>query len=154
MTHRNGRPAQILLVEDDEADQELTRRALSRGKIANELHVVDDGEVALDYLYCRGSYSDRNRSPRPDLILLDLNLPRIDGREVLETIRADPDLRSLVVVVLTTSKQEEDILRSYKLGANSYITKPVDMEQFLRVVLTLEEYWMEVVVLPPRGNET
>lgn len=145
-----AKPAVILLAEDDRGDQELTRRALEEGKIRNDLRVVEDGEEALAYLYRRGKYKDPATSPRPDLLLLDLNLPRIDGRQVLEKIRSDSRLRRLAVVVLTTSRQEEDILRSYELGCNSFITKPVGMEQFIRVIHALEEYWFQIVVLPPK----
>lgn len=145
-----ARPAVILLAEDDRGDQELTRRALEEGKIRNDLRVVEDGEEALAYLYRRGKYKDPATSPRPDLLLLDLNLPRIDGRQVLEKVRSDSKLRRMAVVVLTTSRQEEDILRSYELGCNSFITKPVGMEQFIRVIHALEEYWFQIVVLPPK----
>lgn len=145
--------AVILLVEDDPADQELTRRALDEGKVRNELRIVSDGEQALDYLFRRGRYADPALSPRPDLILLDLNLPKLDGRQVLENIRLTPELRRIAVVVLTTSNQEEDIVRSYDLGANSYITKPVDLSQFLRVVQALQEYWFEIVVLSSDGDD-
>ena len=147
-----GKPAVILLVEDDRGDQELTRRALQEGKIRNELHIVEDGEEALAYLFRRGKYKDPATSPRPDLLLLDLNLPRVDGREVLERIRADATLRRMAVVVLTTSRQEEDILRSYEVGCNSFITKPVGMDHFIRVIQALEEYWFQIVVLPPKTD--
>jgi two-component system, chemotaxis family, response regulator Rcp1 len=149
-TTSRGKPAIILLVEDDRGDQELTRRALGEGKIRNELRIVEDGEEALAYLFRHGKYKDPATSPRPDLLLLDLNLPRVDGREVLERVREDSKLRRMAVVVLTTSRQEEDILRSYEVGCNSFITKPVDMDQFIRVVQTLEEYWFQIVVLPPK----
>jgi CheY-like chemotaxis protein len=145
-----GKPAVILLAEDDKGDQELTRRALEEGKIRNDLRIVEDGEEALAYLFRRGKYKDPATSPRPDLLLLDLNLPRVDGREVLERVRADSKLRRMAVVVLTTSRQEEDILRSYELGCNSFITKPVAMDQFIRVIQALEEYWFQIVVLPPK----
>ena len=149
-TSTKAKPAVILLAEDDRGDQELTRRALEEGKIRNDLRVVEDGEEALAYLYRRGKYKDPATSPRPDLLLLDLNLPRVDGREVLERVRADSKLRRMAVVVLTTSRQEEDILRSYELGCNSFITKPVGMDQFIRVIQALEEYWFQIVVLPPK----
>ena len=149
-TATKAKPAVILLAEDDRGDQELTRRALEEGKIRNDLRVVEDGEEALAYLYRRGKYKDPATSPRPDLLLLDLNLPRVDGREVLERVRADSKLRRMAVVVLTTSRQEEDILRSYELGCNSFITKPVGMDQFIRVIQALEEYWFQIVVLPPK----
>ncbi len=141
--------ATILLVEDDYGDQELTRRALEAGKIKNNLFVVENGEEALDFLFHRGKYEDPETSPRPDLILLDLNMPRMDGRQVLEVIRGDPKLRNLVVIVLTTSSHEEDVLRSYDVGANSFITKPVVMDQFISAVKDIENYWFQVVVLPP-----
>ena len=130
-TSTKAKPAVILLAEDDRGDQELTRRALEEGKIRNDLRVVEDGEEALAYLYRRGKYKDPATSPRPDLLLLDLNLPRVDGREVLERVRADSKLRRMAVVVLTTSRQEEDILRSYELGCNSFITKPVSVRTAL-----------------------
>jgi len=145
-----GKPAVILLAEDDRGDQELTRRALEEGKIRNDLRIVEDGEEALAYLFRRGKYKDPATSPRPDLLLLDLNLPRVDGREVLERVRADSKLRRMAVVVLTTSREEEDVLRSYELGCNSFITKPVGMDQFIRVIQALEEYWFQIVVLPPK----
>lgn len=145
-----AKSATILLVEDDRGDQELTRRALDEGKIRNDLRIVEDGEEALAYLFRRGKYKDPATSPRPDLLLLDLNLPRVDGREVLEQIRADSKLRRMAVVVLTTSRQEEDILRSYELGCNSFITKPVDVNQFIQVIQALERYWFQIVVLPPK----
>jgi len=149
-TATKPKPAVILLAEDDRGDQELTRRALEGGKIRNDLRIVEDGEEALAYLHRRGKYKDPATSPRPDLLLLDLNLPRVDGREVLERVRADSKLRRMAVVVLTTSRQEEDILRSYELGCNSFITKPVGMDQFIRVIQALEEYWFQIVVLPPK----
>jgi two-component system, chemotaxis family, response regulator Rcp1 len=149
-TASKAKPAVILMAEDDRGDQELTRRALEAGKIRNELRIVENGEEALAYLFRRGKYKDPASSPRPDLLLLDLNLPRVDGREVLERVRADSKLRRMAVVVLTTSRQEEDILRSYELGCNSFITKPVDMDQFTRLIQALEEYWFQIVVLPPK----
>jgi len=124
-TANKRKPAVILLVEDDRGDQELARRALAEGKNHTELRIVEDGEEALAYLFRRGKYKDPATSPKPDLLLLDLNLPRVDGREVLEQIRADSKLRRMAVVVLTTSRQEEDILRSYELGCNSFITKSI-----------------------------
>ncbi len=149
MKPHNEKPAVILLVEDDPGDQELTRRALEEGKIRNELYIVQDGEEALDYLYRREQYANPDDAPRPDLILLDLNLPKLNGKQVLEKIRQDPDLRRLAVVVLTTSRHEEDVLRSYDLGVNSYINKPVDLTQLTRLVHALEAYWFQLVVLPP-----
>ncbi len=142
----------ILLVEDDPGDQELTRRAFEEGKLRNRLQIVSDGEEALDYLRRQGAYADASTSPRPQLVLLDLNLPRLDGRAVLEQMRSDPDLRRIPVVALTTSRQEEDIVRSYDLGVNSYISKPVSMDSFVDVLRTLENYWFQVVMLPPSSE--
>ena len=149
-TSTKAKPAVILLAEDDRGDQELTRRAWEEGKIRNDLRVVEDGEEALAYLYRRGKYKDPATSPRPDLLLLDLNLPRVDGRQVLKKVRSDSNLRPMAVVVLTTSRQEEDILRSYELGCNSFITKPADMDQFIQVIHALEKYWFQTVALPPK----
>ena len=149
-TVEEAKPALILLVEDDRGSQELTRRALDESKFRNELRIVDDGEEALAYLFRRGKYKDPATSPTPDLLLLDLNLPRVDGREVLEQVRADSKLCRMAVVVLTTSRQEEDVLRSYELGCNSFITKPVDMNQFMQVIQALERYWFQIGVLPPK----
>jgi CheY-like chemotaxis protein len=148
MGKRNGKPAIILLAEDDPGDQELTRRALQEDVLDTDLHVVSNGEAAMDYLLHRGRYSDPAEAPHPDLVLLDLNLPRLDGRQVLEQMRSHPDLRRIPVVVLTTSKQEEDILRSYDLGCNSFITKPVDVEGFVQCIRGLGMYWFELVALP------
>jgi len=148
----NGKPAVILLAEDDPGDQELTRRALEQSRIRNELYIVEDGEEALDYLLRRGKYEDPDSSPKPDLMLLDLNMPKMDGKQLLEQMRADPNLRRIPVVALTTSKQENDIIRTYDLGANSYIVKPVDMDQFVNAIKVLKDYWFQIVVLPPRGE--
>jgi CheY-like chemotaxis protein len=152
MEQLNGKPAVILLAEDDPGDQELTRRALEQSLIRNELHIVEDGEEALNYLQRRGKYEDPASSPKPDLMLLDLNMPRMDGKQLLEQMRADPNLRRIPVVALTTSKQENDIIRTYDLGANSYIVKPVDMDQFVSAIKVLKDYWFQIVVLPPRGE--
>lgn len=145
----NASPAKeginILLVEDNPGDVVLTREALDDAKVRNELNVVGDGVEALEYLRRQGPHTG---APRPDLILLDLNLPRKDGREVLAEIKQDPDLKRIPVVVLTTSKAEEDILRSYDLHANCYVTKPVDLNQFLSIVKTIEDFWLTVVKLP------
>ena len=149
MSDIRTRPAIILLAEDDPGDQELTRRAFEDGLIRNELYIVDNGEQALDYLFRRGDYADPASSPRPDLFLLDLNMPRVDGREVLEKIKASPDLAKITVIILTTSKHEEDILRSYDLGVSSFITKPIDFHEFFDTVQTLQKYWFQIVVLPP-----
>jgi len=151
-TAADGKPAVILLIEDDKGDQELIRRSFEKGKIKNDLYIVEDGEQALDYLLRRGKYSDPALSPRPDLVLLDLNLPKIDGRKVLEKIRSTVELKRLVVVILTTSKQDQDIIRSYEMGVNSYITKPFDFQQFVKVVQEVGHYWFQVVVLPPNGK--
>ncbi|MBF0625235.1 MAG: response regulator [Magnetococcales bacterium] len=136
----------ILLVEDNPGDVDLTREALLESKLHINLHVVGDGEAALDYLNQRGAYGD---AIRPDLVLLDLNLPRRDGREVLEEIKSHPTLKTLPVVVLSTSNAQDDILRSYALHANCFITKPVDLEQFFLVVKSIEQFWFTVVKLPP-----
>ncbi|QNJ93968.1 response regulator [Mycolicibacterium fluoranthenivorans] len=135
----------ILLVEDDAGDELITREAFEHNKIKNNLYVAHDGEEGLDFLYRRGIFAD---APTPDLILLDLNLPKYDGRQVLEQIKSDPELRHIPVVVLTTSAAEEDILRSYKLHANAYVTKPVDLDQFLNAVRQIDEFFVQVVRLP------
>ncbi len=135
----------VLLVEDDPGDELITREAFEHNKINNTLNVVRDGQEGLDYLYQRGAHRD---APRPDLILLDLNLPRYDGRQLLEKIKSDPDLCHIPVVVLTTSSAEEDILRSYKLHANAYVTKPVDIEQFMNAVRQIDQFFVQVVRLP------
>jgi CheY-like chemotaxis protein len=135
----------ILLVEDDAGDELITREAFEHNKIKNNLYVAHDGEEGLDFLYRRGIFAD---APTPDLILLDLNLPKYDGRQVLEQIKSDPGLRHIPVVVLTTSAAEEDILRSYKLHANAYVTKPVDLDQFLNAVRQIDEFFVQVVRLP------
>jgi len=140
------KPIEILLVEDNEADVRLTREALKENKVANELHVVGDGEEAIAFLRQQGKYAEE---PRPDLILLDLNLPKKDGREVLAEIKADDDLKRIPVVVLSISKAEEDILKTYNLHANCFITKPIDLEQFVIVVQSIEDFWLSVVKLPP-----
>jgi len=130
----------------------LTRRALEQSRIRNDLYIVEDGEEALDYLFRRGKYEDPASSPKPDLMLLDLNMPKMDGKQLLKQMRADPTLRRIPVVALTTSKQESDIIRTYDLGANSYIVKPVDMDQFINAIKVLKDYWLQIVVLPPRGE--
>lgn len=144
-----GRPIEILLVEDNPGDVRLTREALKEGKVRNNLYVAQDGVVALDFLQRKGEYA---KAVRPDLILLDLNLPRKDGRELLADIKADDDLKRIPVVILTTSKDEEDILKTYNLYANCYITKPVDLDQFITVVKAIEDFWMAIVKLPPNGT--
>jgi chemotaxis family two-component system response regulator Rcp1 len=139
------RPIQILLVEDSPSDAKLTISALKLAKVANELHHVEDGVHAMEFLRRQGKYE---KSPRPDLILLDLNLPRKDGREVLEEMKENPDFTSIPVIVLTTSNAEKDILRSYQLHCNCYITKPVNFDRFLECVRSIEHFWLSVVVLP------
>jgi two-component system response regulator len=134
------------MVEDNPGDVRLTREALKGGKVWNQLHVVEDGVAALDFLYQRAPYQ---QATRPDLVLLDLNLPKKDGREVLAAIKSDPSLKMIPVVILTTSQAEEDVLRAYNLNANCYVTKPVDFDQFTRIVQTIEQFWLTVVTLPP-----
>ncbi|MEU5358641.1 response regulator [Streptomyces albidoflavus] len=143
-----AQPIEVLLVEDDPGDELMTREAFEDNKIRNTLHVVRDGEEALDFLYRRAAYPD---APRPDLILLDLNLPKYDGRQVLAQIKADAELALIPVVVLTTSSAEEDILRSYKLHANAYVTKPVDLDQFIAAVKQIDDFFVTVVRLPGRS---
>jgi two-component system, chemotaxis family, response regulator Rcp1 len=146
----NGnRPVEILLVEDNPGDERLTREALKEGKVYNNFHWVKDGVEAMDFLRRKGKYAS---APRPDIILLDLNLPKMDGREVLQAIKTDSDLKRIPVVVLTTSKAEEDVLRTYSLHANCYVTKPVDLEKFIVVVKSIDAFWLTVVTLPPNGN--
>ena len=143
-----GTPIEVLLVEDDPGDVLMTQEAFEEHKVRNRLNVVSDGAEALAYLRREGQYAD---AVRPDLILLDLNLPRRDGREVLAEIKKDPRLRTIPVVVLTTSEAEEDILGSYALHANAYVTKPVDFEQFIQVIRQIDEFFVSVVKLPPRN---
>lgn len=140
----------ILLIEDNPDDVELTRRALSRSNVANELVVVTDGAEALDYLFARGEYATRDMRVTPEVVLLDLKLPKVDGLEVLRRIRSDERTRLLPVVILTSSNQEKDIRDSYELGANSYVRKPVDFEQFVEATTTLGLYWLVVNQPPPR----
>jgi CheY-like chemotaxis protein len=139
----------ILMADDDADDRELTRDALVESRLANELHFVEDGVELLDYLHRRGAYGRPGSAPRPGVILLDLNMPRKDGREALREIKADPDLRNIPVVVLTTSKADQDIAQSYDLGANSFITKPVTFAGLVDVVRGLGKYWFDIVELPP-----
>jgi CheY-like chemotaxis protein len=142
-------PIQILLVEDSAADIRLTQEVFLDGKFVNELHVTRDGEAALDFLHQRGEYLN---APRPDLVLMDLNLPKLDGREVLEAMKGDPSLKSIPVAVLTTSSAERDIVKSYNIGANCYLTKPVELSEFVQVVTQIEEFWLGVVLLPPADS--
>jgi two-component system, chemotaxis family, response regulator Rcp1 len=144
MLERNH-PIDILLVEDNPGDERLTREALKEGKVYSNLHWVKDGVEAMQFLRREGKYGS---APRPEIILLDLNLPRKDGREVLQEIKADDELRRIPVVVLTTSKAEEDVLRTYNLHANCYVTKPVDLEKFIVVVKSIDDFWLTVVTLP------
>lgn len=144
----NDRTIMILMAEDDPEDTMLVKEALEEARLSNELRFVPDGEELMDYLHRRGRYEDPAGSPRPGLILLDLNMPRKDGREALEEIKADPDLRTIPVVVLTTSKADEDILHSYGNGANSYITKPVTFDKLVEIMKVLGRYWFEIVDLP------
>jgi CheY-like chemotaxis protein len=143
-----GRPITILLADDDEDDRLMTRDALRDARLHNPLRTVIDGVELMEYLRREGEYADPKESPRPGMILLDLNMPRMDGREALREIKGDPGLRSIPVVVLTTSKAEEDIYRTYDLGVNSFITKPVQFESLVEVMKTLGKYWFEIVELP------
>ncbi|KAB2384578.1 response regulator [Actinomadura montaniterrae] len=147
MTGTAIQPITVLLVEDDPGDELMTREAFEHNKVRNTLHVVRDGAEALDFLYHRAEHA---AAPRPDLILLDLNLPKRDGREVLQEIKSEPDLAAIPVVVLTTSSAEEDILRSYSLHANAYVTKPVDFDQFINAIRQIDDFFVTVVRLPTR----
>jgi len=144
-----GRPVEFLLVEDNPGDVRLTKEALRDSKVRNNLNVLGDGISALAFLRREPPYEN---APRPDIILLDLNLPRMDGREVLSTIKADPRLRRIPVVVITSSEAEQDILRTYDLHVNCYVTKPVDLDQFIKVVQSIENFWLTIVQLPPPGE--
>ncbi len=148
-TSQKVRPVQILLVEDNPGDVRLTMEALKEAKVLNKLTVVKDGIEALALLRRQGQYA---QAARPDLILLDLNLPRKDGREVLAEIKADDDLKRIPVVILTTSQDEQDVLKTYNLYANCYITKPVDLNQFITVVKSIEDFWLGIVILPKNGK--
>jgi CheY-like chemotaxis protein len=143
----DSRAIDVLLIEDDPGDIVITREAFKNHKIRNTLRVARDGQEGLDYLYQRGAHQD---APRPDLILLDLNLPKYDGHQLLEKIKSDPEICHIPVIVLTTSAAEEDILRSYRLHANAYVTKPVGFEQFMHVIREIDEFFVQVVRLPPR----
>ncbi len=147
--HTNGKLIEILLVEDNPGDVRLTREALEEGKILNRLTVATDGVEALAILRRQGKHAD---AKSPDLILLDLNLPKKDGREVIAEIKQDPKLKHIPVVVLTSSKAEQDIIKTYNLGANCYVTKPVDLDQFLTMVKSIQKFWLCVVELPPHGE--
>ena len=144
-----SQPIEILMVEDNPGDIELTREALASGKFRNNLHVVDDGEKALDFLYQRGEYAS---VPRPDLVLLDLNLPKLNGREVLADVKSNRELAAIPVIVLSSSEDARDIQVTYELNANSFVTKPVRIEDFLRVAQAIEHFWIEIVKLPSGKN--
>ena len=147
MTRLTGRPITILMADDDADDRLLTKEAFEASQLANDLRFVEDGVQLMDYLHQRGAYSDPKLSPKPGIILLDLNMPKKDGREVLAEIRNNPAFRCIRVIVMTTSKAEEDIYRTYNLGAASYITKPVTFEALVEVIRTLGKYWLEIVEL-------
>lgn len=153
IAEESGRMVPVLLVEDDLEDIEITRRAFKKGKIANRLYVVRDGEEAMEFLQHTGRYTDEATAPRPGLILLDLNLPRLDGREVLKLIKDHLGLRRIPVVVLTTSSEEADVLGCYDKGANTYITKPVEFDKFLEAVITIGRYWLCIAEIPDGGQE-
>lgn len=139
----------ILIAEDDPEDRMLAKDALEENRLVNQVQFVEDGEALMDYLYNRGEFADVNRFPKPGLILLDLNMPKKDGREALREIKSDPQLKLIPIVILTTSKAEEDIVRSYNLGVNSFITKPVTFDSLVEIMRTLSKYWFEIVELPP-----
>jgi CheY-like chemotaxis protein len=143
-------PITILMAEDDPDDRMLTQEALTESRLVNNLYFVEDGIELLDYLHQRGQHADSANSPYPDIILLDLNMPRKDGREALVEIKADPDLRRIPIVVLTTSKAEEDVLRSYDLGVSGFITKPITFEGLIEAMKIIGEYWFSIVKLPPK----
>lgn len=140
------KPIEVLLVEDSPSDANLTIKKLKKAKVLNNLHWVEDGESAMEFLQKAGEYAN---APRPDLILLDLNLPGMDGREVLSEIKSDPKLKKIPIVILTTSADEQDVARAYNLNANCYITKPVDIQQFLKAIDLIEDFWLALVKLPP-----
>src|SRR5262245_5713317 len=144
MSENSRKPITILMADDDPDDRQLTLEAFQESRLSNDLRFVEDGEELLDYLYRRGKYTDPETCPRPSIILLDLNMPKKDGREALQIIRSDPQLRPIRVIVLTTSKAEEDVLRSYDLSASSYITKPVTFEALVEVIRALGRYWLEI----------
>jgi CheY-like chemotaxis protein len=150
--NREGKPITILMADDDADDRQMTLEAFEESRLANDLRFVEDGAELMDYLLRRGRYAEAADAPRPGLILLDLNMPKKDGREALREIKADPRLRNIRVVVMTTSKAEEDIIRTYDLGAESYVTKPVTFGALVEVVRTLGRYWLEIVELPNGGE--
>ncbi|AQP99223.1 two-component system response regulator [Pseudoalteromonas aliena] len=153
MPYSKVKPITILMADDDEDDRLLTQDALAESRVLNDLHFVEDGVELLEYLERRGKFADKAVSPRPGLILLDLNMPRMDGREALEAIKANPNLKGIPVVILTTSKQEEDMVKGYNLGAASYITKPVTFDGLVELMKTLGKYWVEFVELPATFND-
>lgn len=148
MSWKNAKQVPVLLIEDDEDDICLVERAFKKGRILNKLYVVRDGDEALEFLRHTGRYASGADAPRPGIILLDLNMPRMDGRELLKIIKSDESLRRIPVIVLTTSKAERDVLESYNHGANSFITKPVEFDKFLDAVITLGKYWLNIVEVP------
>jgi two-component system response regulator len=150
---KQPKPITILMADDDADDRQLTKEAFEQSRLVNDLRFVADGEELMDYLQRRGRYADPARSPRPGLILLDLNMPKKDGREALAEIKVDPRLKNIRVVIMTTSKAEEDIIRTYDLSAASYISKPVTFEGLVDVIKTLGKYWLEIVELPVNGDE-
>lgn len=152
--NQHTRVAIILLVEDNPADQQLTIRAFKQGKINTHIHLANDGQEAMDYLLNQGKFTSKVDNPRPDLILLDINMPRKDGKQVLKEIRSNPTIKMIPVVMLTTSDQEKDILDSYNLGVNAYISKPVRINDFIDVVKKLEEFWFTLSLLPPNNSES
>ncbi|MBF0272462.1 MAG: response regulator [Magnetococcales bacterium] len=145
---KTGRPANVLLAEDNEPDQRTVQRGFAKAMLAVRLFIVDDGEACLEFLRNQGRYADTQAYPRPDLLLLDINMPKMDGLEVLRQIRATPSLRTLPVVILTTSDQERDVMASYGHGANAFISKPVEPSRFMETIQKLEEFWFELVIIP------
>lgn len=152
--NNNPKPITILMADDDAEDRQLTKEAFEENCLSNDLRFVENGEEMLDYLNRRGKFTDPKTSPRPGLILLDLNMPRMDGREALREMKADPRFKSIRVVVMTTSQADEDIAHSYNLSASSYIMKPVTFARLLDVVRVLGRYWLEIVQLPDNGDDT
>lgn len=148
MNGKNDRVVNILLVEDNPDDVKITERALKQGKVVNKLFIVRDGQEALDFLFHRGDYADPQKAPRPGLILLDINLPKVSGIEVLKEIKSNPELRRIPVIMLTVSKRDEDVINSYDLGVNSYIVKPVEFEKFVETIKNIELYWILTNVAP------
>ncbi len=152
MTHKPGNPITILMADDDKEDCMLVEKAFNESRLANDLRFVEDGEELMDYLHCRGRYKEPGSCPRPGVILLDLNMPKKSGQEALKEIKEDANLKCIPVVVLTTSQNEADVLKSYDLGANSYVTKPVTFQALVEVVKSLGRYWFDIVELPgPQG---